>query len=233
MTSPPATLITGGASGIGAATAGKLLAAGHRVAVTGRDTAKLTRFAEQTGAGDALLTLPGDATDYADVQRAVDAVVDRYGRLDNVIASAGFNTFDSLADGDPDGWRDMILINVLGPALLVKAALPALRDSRGHIVLLGSEAGIMNRPGSMYSVTKWALTAFAENTRLLVAGDRIGVTMIAPGPVDTPFYAARGGAPGGGILTADNVADTIAWALGQPPSVQVNTVVVRPAGRAG
>jgi len=226
------TLITGGASGIGAATATKLLAAGHQVAVTGRDTGKLDRFAKTAAAGDALLTLPGDATDYADVLAAVTATTDRFGRLDQVIASAGFNTFDSLDGGDPDGWRDMILTNVLGPALLVKAALPALRASTGRIVLIGSEAGIMNRAGSMYSVSKWAVTAFAENTRLLVAKDGIGVTLVAPGPVDTPFYEARGGAPAGRILTADNVADAIVWSFGQPPGMQVNTVVLRPPGRA-
>lgn len=167
---------------------------------------------------------------YADVEAAVAATAETFGRLDNVIANAGFSTFDSLDGGDPDGWRDMILINVLGPALLVRAALPALRAATGRIVLIGSEAGIMNRPGNMYSVTKWALTAFAENTRQLVARDGIGVTMMAPGPVDTPFQAARGGAPSGNVLTAGNVADAILWALGQPAGVQVNTVVLRPSG---
>ncbi|MFB9621964.1 SDR family oxidoreductase [Nonomuraea helvata] len=110
--------------------------------------------------------------------------------------------------------------------------MAALRDSQGKIVLIGSEAGIMHRPGNTYSVTKWALTAFAENTRLLVAADGVGVTMVAPGPVDTPFYAAReGGAPGGSILTADTVADAVVWALTQPAGVDVNTIVVRPSGR--
>ncbi len=236
MTAPqsPVTLITGGASGLGAATARRLLANRHRVAVTGRDKSRLDRFTEEMGAGEMLLTLPGDAADETAVDRAVTAVLDRYGRLDMVVANAGFNTFDSLVDGNADHWRDMLLTNVLGPALLVKAALPALRDSHGRIVLIGSEAGVVNRPGNMYSVTKWAVTAFAENTRLLVTPEGIGVTMIAPGPVNTPFYAGRdGGIPGGPILTPEHIADAIAWVFDRAAGVDVNTIVVRPTGRAG
>jgi len=127
-----------------------------------------------------------------------------------------------------------VLVNVLGPALLVKAALPALRASRGRIVFLGSVAGFKNTPGNMYSVTKWAATGLAENTRLLVTGDGIGVTLIAPGRVDTPFWSRRstGAAADGPSLTAEHIADTIAWALDQPASVDINTVLLRPVGQA-
>jgi NADP-dependent 3-hydroxy acid dehydrogenase YdfG len=231
----PATLITGGGSGIGAATARRLLEAGHRVAITGRDRNRLARCAAELDAGDALLPITGDATDYDAVRGAVDAAVKEFGRLDNVVANAGFATHDDLADGDPERWREMVLANVLGPAFLVKAALPALRETRGRIVLIGSVAGFKNTPGNLYSATKWAVTALAENTRMLVTGEGIGVTLIAPGRVDTPFW---GGAPGGGpppgpALTAVQIADAIAWAIAQPDGVDVNTIVVRPIGQAG
>src|SRR3954469_19172924 len=136
-------LITGASSGIGAATARRLLAAGHRVAVTGRDPARLARLAADLGTGDdRLLTVTGDATEYADVAAAVQTTVDAFGRLDAVVANAGFSAHDTLADGDPDRWREMVLTNVLGPALLVRAALPALTDSGGRIVFVGSTAGV-------------------------------------------------------------------------------------------
>jgi NADP-dependent 3-hydroxy acid dehydrogenase YdfG len=237
----PVTLITGGTTGIGAATVRHLLDAGHRVAVTGRDAERLARFVKMTsrpqGGGSSssleehdVLGLPGDATDYAAVSGAVQATVDRYGRLDAVVANAGFSTHDTLADGDPERWREMVLTNVYGPALLIRAALPALTGAHGRIVLMGSVAGFKNTPGNLYSVTKWAVTALAENTRMMVTGSGVGVTLVAPGRVDTPFWAERGGAPGA-ALTADDIGRTVAWALAQPPGVDVNTVVVRPVGQ--
>lgn len=230
----PVTLITGGSTGIGAATARQLLDAGHQVVVTGRDEARLDRLATDLDAGKSLLAVAGDATDYGAVCAAVEAAVDRFHRLDNVVANAGFSTHDNLADGDPDQWREMILVNVLAPALLVKAALPALEESTGRIVFVGSVAGIKNTPGNVYSVSKWAVTGLAENTRLLVTSRGIGVTMVAPGRVDTPFWDPRrdGAAPlEGPVLTAEDIARSIVWVLDQPAGVDVNTLVIRPTGQ--
>jgi NADP-dependent 3-hydroxy acid dehydrogenase YdfG len=226
------TLITGGAGGIGAATTRRLLAEGHLVAVTGRDRGRLARFAADLGAGSALLTLPGDAADAADVEAAVAATVKEFGRLDSVVANAGFSTHDRFVDGDPERWREMLLTNVLGPALLARAALPALKESRGRIVMIGSVAGLRYSPGNMYSVTKWAVGALAENVRLGVTGDGVGVTLVAPGRVETDFWSGRaGGTPDGPMMTAEHIADAVAWALRQPPGVDVNTLVIRPVGQ--
>jgi NADP-dependent 3-hydroxy acid dehydrogenase YdfG len=131
MTDAPVTLITGGASGIGAATARRLLDQAHRVTITGRDHHRLGRFAEALGEPAGLLTLAGDAADSTAVQAAVESTVHKFGRLDTVVANAGSATHDTLAHGDPDRWREMVLTNVLGPALLIKAALPALRQTPG------------------------------------------------------------------------------------------------------
>jgi NADP-dependent 3-hydroxy acid dehydrogenase YdfG len=229
MTETPVTLITGGASGIGAAAARALLARDHRVAVTGRDDERLRRFAKELGEPAGLLTVQGDAADYDAVVHAVDTTVREFGRLDNVVANAGYATHDTLADGDPAGWRDMVLTNVLGPALLIRASLERLRASRGRIVLIGSVAGFKHTPGNIYGVTKWAITGMAENTRLMVTHDGIGVTLIAPGRVETPFW--NGNPPDGGLLTADQLGEAVVWALTQPAGVDVNTVVVRPIGQ--
>jgi NADP-dependent 3-hydroxy acid dehydrogenase YdfG len=233
MTDSPATLITGGSSGIGAAAARQLLDRGHRVAVTGRDTDRLDRFAAALGKPPNLLTLPGDAGDWDAVRSAVDDTTRRFGRLDAVVANAGFATHDDLADGDPAGWREMVLTNVLGPALLIRAALPALRATRGRIVLVGSVAGLIHSPGNIYGATKWAVTGLAENTRLLVTGDGIGVTLISPGAVETDFFRPIGGPPEdrpGGYLAPDQLAAAIVWAITQPDGVDVNSVTVRPIG---
>ncbi|MFE0378079.1 SDR family oxidoreductase [Streptomyces inhibens] len=231
MTESPVTLITGGGSGIGAAAARQLLDQGHRVTITGRNDDRLRRFAEELGKPAGLLTVAGDAADYDTVQAAVDATVKEFGRLDTVVANAGFATHDTLADGDPAGWREMVLTNVLGPALLIRAALPALKETRGRIVLVGSVAGFVHTPGNIYGATKWAVTGLAENTRRMVTADGVGVTLIAPGRVETPFWEGMGGLPEGDLLTADQVADSLVWAIRQPSGVDVNNVIIRPIGQ--
>ncbi|KJY41473.1 short-chain dehydrogenase [Streptomyces sp. NRRL B-1568] len=228
----PVTLITGGSTGIGAATARTLLKQGHRVAVTGRDAGKLAAFAASAGAGERLLTITGDAAEAEDVAAAVRRVVQAWGRLDNVIANAGFSLPGNLESHAPEDMRAMVLTNVLGPALLVRETLPQLRASKGRIVFIGSVAGVRNTPGNLYSVTKWAVHALAENTRLLVGKDRVGVTVVAPGVVDTAFWAERGGTPEE-AMTPEQIAATIAFALNQPAGVDINQITMRPTGQLG
>lgn len=227
----PVTLITGGSTGIGAATARKLLDRGHRVTVTGRDEARLHRRVEDLGAPPGLLARVADAGDWEAVRGAVEATVREFGRLDAVVANAGIGSPDTVADGDPAVWRQMVLTNVLGPALLVRAALSALKETRGRIVLVGSVAGHVNTPGNVYGATKWAVTGLAENTRRLVTEDGVGVTLVGPGRVETPFWDPLGGAPDSPLLPADAVADGIVWALEQPAGVDVNTLTIRPVGQ--
>ncbi|MDT0401875.1 MULTISPECIES: SDR family oxidoreductase [Streptomyces] len=231
MTDSPVALITGGGSGIGAAVARRLLDAGWRVTVTGRGEERLRRFAKELGEPGELLTLAGNTAEYDDVTTAVERTLAEFGRLDTVVANAGFATGDSVAEGDPAGWTDMVLTNVLGPALLIRASIDALKETRGRIVLVGSVAGFVPTPGNLYGATKYAVTGLAENTRRQVTDWGVGVTLIAPGRVETPFWDSLGSLPPGHLLTADQIADSIVWALGQPAGVDVNTVVVRPLGQ--
>ncbi|MFM9446034.1 SDR family oxidoreductase [Streptomyces acidiscabies] len=224
-------LITGGGSGIGAAVARQLLAKGWKVAVTGRGEDRLAAFAKELGDPEGLLTFPGNTAEYADVQHAVGSTLQAYGRLDAVVANAGTATHDSVAEGDPSGWPEMILTNVLGPALLIRASIDALKETRGRIVLVGSVAGFVHGPGNLYGATKWAITGLAENTRRQVTEWGVGVTHIAPGRTETPFWDSYGSLPPGHLLTADQIADSVVWSLDQPDGVDVNTVVVRPIGQ--
>ena len=230
MTDGPVTLVTGASTGIGAVTARTLAAQGHRLVLTGRTESTLSAAADGL---ESAVTVVGDTADPQDVRRAVDAALGRFGRLDNIVANAGSTSQGTIADGDPAEWRTMLLTNVLGPAVLVQAALPALRESRGRIVVVGSVAGIRNSPGNMYQVTKWATRALAENVRLMVTGEGIGVTLIAPGRVETPFWGGMGldAPPPGPMLPAQAVADAIGWALSQPAGVDVNSLVIRPTGQ--
>ncbi|GHF44706.1 SDR family oxidoreductase [Streptomyces griseosporeus] len=231
MSESKVALITGGGSGIGAAVARRLLDGGWRVAVVGRGAQRLRDFAEGLGNPQELLTITGSAAEYGDVAAAVEQTLKTYGRLDTVVANAGFATHDSVATGDPAGWTEMVLTNVLGPALLIRASVEALKETRGRIVLVGSVAGFVHTPGNIYGATKWAVTGLAENARREVTELGIGVTLIAPGRVETPFWDSYGSLPPGHLLTADQIAESVTWAIGQPEGVDVNTVVVRPLGQ--
>lgn len=228
----PVTFVTGGATGIGAAVTRRLLEKGHQVAILGRSRDRLDRFADGLGKPERLRTFAGDTSDYEMLRSAVDAVVKEFGRLDVAVANAGFVTHDSILTGDPDGWRDMVLTNVLGPALLIRATAEALKAAGGRVVLVGSVAGHVYTKGNLYGATKWAVTGLAENSRQALTPEGVGVTLVSPGRVETPFWDGGGGVPDGPILTPDQIADSIVWAVDQPAGVDVNTVVIRPVGAA-
>src|SRR5207237_4058495 len=108
--------------------------------------------------------------------------------------------------------RAMVLTNVYGAALTIRATLEAVKGSRGHFVLTGSVAGRRALPGSLYSATKWAVTAMGESLRQELNDTGVRVTLIEPGMVDTPFFDN----PVSGVLEADDVARAVMFAVSQP-----------------
>lgn len=229
-------LITGATSGIGAQTARLLLDRGHRVAVTGRNEAKLKAFLDEAGHPDRLLGLIADAADWEATQSAVTSTVERFGDLHAAVANAGFASGDhqrtagtTLSDGDPTLWPSMVLTNVLGPALLAKATLPHLEATGGRLVLIGSVVGLKNAPANLYSATKWAVTGLAENLRMHATTRGIGITLVNPGIIDTPFWP--GDSAPSFALPPKHVAESICFALDQPAGVDLNTLTIRPIGQ--
>ncbi|MFF4632567.1 SDR family oxidoreductase [Streptomyces griseorubiginosus] len=222
-------LITGGTSGIGAHTARLLQDRGHRVAVTGRDEGKLKAFLDEADQPDRLLGLVADAADWQATEAAVTRTVEHFGALDAAVANAGFMSGDSIGAGDPTSWAPMVLTNVLGPALLAHATLPHLEATGGRLVLIGSVAGLKNSPANLYSATKWATTGLAENLRLHATTRGIGVTLVNPGMIDTPFWQGAGVPPF--ALPPQPIAEAICFALDQPTGVDLNTLTVRPLGQ--
>jgi NADP-dependent 3-hydroxy acid dehydrogenase YdfG len=222
-------LITGATSGIGAHTARLLIDRGHRVAVTGRNETRLKAFLDETGHPGRVLGLVADASDWQATESAVTLTVEHFGALDAAVANAGFMSGDSIGAGDPTGWAPMVLTNVLGPALLAHAALPHLEATGGRLVLIGSVAGLKNSPGNLYSATKWATTGLAENLRLLATARGIGVTLVNPGVIDTPFWQGAGVPPF--ALSPQPIAEAVCFALDQPAGVDLNTLTIRPIGQ--
>jgi NADP-dependent 3-hydroxy acid dehydrogenase YdfG len=221
-------LITGASSGIGAATARLAAEAGYRLVLAARSLAKLEALAEELGGPERAVPVRCDVTEWADQQDAVAAALGTYGRLDVAFANAGFGAGRSFLGSDPEHWRAMVLTNVYGAALTVRATLPALKESRGHLLLTGSVAGRRAVAGSLYSCTKWAVTAMGEAVRQELDGTGVRVTLIEPGMVDTPFFDGR--VPD--ALEADDVARAVLFAVGQPPRVDVNEILVRPTAQS-
>lgn len=224
MSDDPVLLITGASSGIGAATARRAAAAGYRLVLAARSTDKLEALAAELGGADRAIAVTGDVTEWSDNEALVAAALDRFGRLDVVFANAGFGATRGWLEETPEHWRAMVLTNVLGAAYTVRAAIPALKDSRGQVVLTGSIAGRRVLPGSLYSCTKWAVTAMAEAVRADLNDTGIRTTLISPGSVQTPFFDE----PADGRLEPDDIARAVLYALDQPPHVDVNEIAVRP-----
>ena len=159
----------------------------------------------------------------------VDEALDRFGRIDVAFANAGFGAKRGFLAESPEHWRSMVLTNVYGAALTIRATLPALTESRGHLVLTGSVAGRRALPGSLYSATKWAVTAMGEAVRQELNDTGVRVTLVEPGMVDTPFFDQRPT----DALTPDDVARAVMYAVSQPAHVDVNEILIRPTAQSG
>jgi NADP-dependent 3-hydroxy acid dehydrogenase YdfG len=225
----PVFLITGASSGIGEATARRAAEAGYRLVLAARGLEKLEALAEELGGEDRALAVRCDVMEWPEQQAMVEAAFERFGQLDVAFANAGFGAERGFTASTPEHWRAMVLTNVYGAALTIRATLPALTGSKGHLLLTGSVAGRRALPGSLYSCTKWAVTAMGEAARLELGGTGVRVTLIEPGMVDTPFFDNP---VESGALDADDVARAVLYAVGQPPHVDVNEILIRPTAQS-
>jgi NADP-dependent 3-hydroxy acid dehydrogenase YdfG len=225
MAADPVFLITGAGSGIGAATARRAAEAGHRLVLAGRSMDKLEALAAELGGPDRAIAVAADVREWEGNVAIVAAATERFGRVDVAFANAGIHGAEGWQSESPEQWRDLVLTNILGPAYTVRAAIPALTASRGHVVIMGSAAGRKALP-SLYSVTKWAITAMGESVRQDLAATGIRVTTIEPGGVNTPLWDHHNP----GRMEPDDIARAVLYAVSQPPGVAVNEILIRPAG---
>ncbi len=180
-------LITGGASGIGLATAQRFVAEGARVALLDRDEAGLAKAAEALG--EKAWTVRADVTSESEVNAAVKNAVDALGSLDGLVNAAGISVWRNFADLTFEEWRRILSINLDGPFLVTHAALPALKAAGGAtIVNIASGAGLQPRANfSAYCSSKAGLVLFTKSIAIDLAADRIRVNAVCPGIVDTPL----------------------------------------------
>ncbi|AJC57528.1 MULTISPECIES: SDR family oxidoreductase [Streptomyces] len=235
-------VVTGASSGIGAATARALASAGYRVVLTARRKDRIEALADTLPHAEAYAL---DVTDRA----AVDAFarsLDRFPSVDVLVNNAGGALgAEPVATGDPADWRAMYEVNVLGVLHMTQALLPALTASGdGTVVVLSSTAGHATyEGGGGYVAAKHGAHVIAETLRLELCGEPVRVIEVAPGMVRTEEFATtrfRGDSDKAakvyaGVdapLTAEDVADTVAWAITRPPHVNIDLLVVRPRAQA-
>ncbi|MCT2592078.1 SDR family NAD(P)-dependent oxidoreductase [Streptomyces sp. N2-109] len=238
-------VITGASSGIGAATARRLAASGFRVVLTARRADRVEALAaELTEAGHEAVPYALDVTD----RPAVDAFAAGLDRCDVLVNNAGgaLGT-DPVSSADPADWQRMYEVNVLGVLHMTQALLPALEASpsgEGTVVVLTSTAGHGTYEGGAgYAAAKHGAHVLTETLRLELCGKPVRIVEIAPGMVKTDEFAlnrfrgdeAKASKVYAGVaepLTADDVADTVDWAVTRPPRVNVDLLVLRPRAQA-
>ncbi len=229
-------IVTGASSGIGEATARLLAKVGCNVALAARREDRLRALAAELGEG--AFAAQTDVTVPASCAALVARTVEHFGSLEVLVNNAGVGLYGSVADGDPEDWRKMFEVNVLGVLYTTRAAVRhMLHRGSGDVLFVSSIAGrrVPRADGTVYAATKHAVTAIAEGLRMDVSGRGIRVINVEPGLVRTEFpesshpsaeefYAEVEYTP----LEAEDVAAAVVYALEQPPRASVNELVVRP-----
>jgi len=217
-------LITGASSGIGAATARAAAGDGWSLVLAARSADKLRTLVQEIGE-DRACAVPCDVTDFHDQQRMVDAAINRFGHIDAVFANAGIGgELGGFSGAPPESWRRLVDVNILGVAYTLRVVLEHVKETRGHVLITGSIAGRRVLAGSMYAVTKWAVSAIGYALREELRGSGVRVTLIEPGTVNTPFFDA----PKSNALQPEDVARSVIYALAQPPNVDVHELTILP-----
>jgi NADP-dependent 3-hydroxy acid dehydrogenase YdfG len=231
--------ITGASSGIGEATAEKLAAEGAQVALGARRKDRIDAVAERIG--DSAHAFEVDVTDEDAAIGFIDAAAEAMGGLDGLINNAGVMLLGPVGGADTDEWRRMIEVNLLGLLYCTHAALPKMQENGGgHIVNVSSVAGRTANLGSaVYNMTKWGVTGFSEGLRQEALHSDIRVTCLEPGFVETELQSHNENPMVqdaikqmreqiGDLMTAEDMANAILYALSQPERVSVNEILVRP-----
>jgi NADP-dependent 3-hydroxy acid dehydrogenase YdfG len=235
----PHAVVTGASSGIGAATARRLAAEGYDVIAVARRADRLTALVDEIGG----TAVPCDVTDPAQVERLAEVVGSR---LDVLVNNAGAALgLAPVADADPEEWRRMYEVNVLGVLRVTQALLPALIASgAGTIVMMGSTAGrVAYEGGGGYTAAKHGTKVISQTLRLELFDKPVRICEIAPGMVRTEEFAlTRFGGDAeraeqvyAGVaepLVAEDIADAVAWVVTRPPHVNVDELVIRPRAQA-
>jgi NADP-dependent 3-hydroxy acid dehydrogenase YdfG len=238
-TSAKVAVVTGASSGIGAATARALAASGYRVALLARRLDRITALADALDNGST--PIEADVTDRDSIVTAADRVRQELGNADVLVNNAGIMLLGPFDTAQREDYRQMIEVNLLGAITATEVFLDQLKDGGGDVINISSVAGRSARSGNgVYAATKWGINGRSESLRQELLPD-VRVTVIEPGVVATelPTHITHGETKHGvqalydkAEVTAEDVAEIIAFVLARPRRLAINEVLLRPAGQA-
>jgi 3-oxoacyl-[acyl-carrier protein] reductase len=225
-------LITGGSKGIGYGIAARLMENNMKVAITSRSRANADEAVgqlQQIGKGEAM-GIAADVRDIHSQQNAVNQVLERWGKIDLMVANAGLGHFASIIDMSVDQWHETIDTNLTGVFYSVKASLDALRASKGYIITISSLAGTnFFANGSAYNASKFAVTGFSQSIMLDLRNHGIRVTTIMPGSVATQFSQAHTSPEESWKIQIEDIGQIVVDLLRMHPRTLISKIEVRPS----
>lgn len=217
-----AAVVTGASSGIGLAIARALAEDGYGVALAARRAGLLEEIARELGAP--AVPVPTDVTESFQVESLIRVAVERFGRVDVVVTSAGVGHWRPLEELDEETWDETIDVNLKGTYLVARAALPHLRASKGYLVTISSVSGTVGQAGgTAYNASKWGVRGFTQSFLREAREDGVRATAVCPGVVATPM---AGREESDEIISVSDVVATVRWLLALRPIVQVRDVVL-------
>jgi 3-oxoacyl-[acyl-carrier protein] reductase len=228
-------IITGGGSGIGLAIAAAVMAEGMAVTLAGRDRKKLERAAAQLGQKDHTVLIVATDVSYApQVERMVAETLERFGRIDLLVNNAGTYREGEVAELTEADWDTVQAVNLKGAFLCAKAVLPVMKRQRsGYIVNIASVAGKTGFGGAAaYCASKFGMIGLSQSLLEEVVGDRIKVTAICPGYVDTPMVAGVS-VPGSEMIPPEDIGRLVVGLLRLSPNTVIKEIVVERKGSIG
>ena len=222
--------ITGGSKGIGYAVAKALLNKGMKVAISGRNLDAVQKAAGELGSTDVVLGLQSDVTKYTDEQKAVETIMDTWGKLDVVLANAGVGHFAPIDEMDLNQWDQMVNTNLTGAFYTLKASVEALKISKGYYMTLASLAGTnFFASGAGYNATKFGVVGFTQAVMLDLRKYGIKVSTIMPGSVATYFNGNEPSEKDAWKIQPEDIGELVLDLLKMHPRTLPSKIEVRPS----
>lgn len=221
--------ITGGTKGIGKGIAKALLDSGYKVTISGRNLETVNEAIKELGHSDQVLAIQSDVRNYEDEVSAVEQIVNKFGRLDVVIANAGVGIFSSVEDMSLEDWNTMIDTNLTGVFHTLKASVKQLKENKGYYISIASLAGInFFANGSGYNASKFGVVGFTQAAMLDLRNADVKVTTILPGSVSSNFNDHEPSAADHWKIQPEDMGQLVVDILAMNPRVLPSKIEVRP-----
>ena len=222
--------ITGGSKGIGYGVAEALLIQGFKVAITSRSLEAAEEAAKELEAKGEIIGLEADVRSYESQQKAVKAAVDKFGKIDLLVANAGVGKFNSIEDMTPEEWNATIETNLTGVFYSVKASLAELVKTEGYIITISSLAGTnFFAGGAAYNASKFGLTGFSQAVMLDLRQKGVKVSTIMPGSVATHFNGHTPSDDDAWKIQKEDIGELVVDLMKMNPRTLPSKIEVRPS----